>query len=211
MKLNFLTAILLSILFCVVVSAQEPVPKSAPEKVLPDAEAKALIESLRTNEIQSLSFLPRVFVVSDRITLDLITQGFKINEMIKSIEISLNNAGLKTVDIAEFKTMAKEGHPFLKIKVEVSQDDKNNNSYSGLVKVALTQRVIMGRLANTQVVAGQRPFLNSSYFADPAVVFGETWHTQRCVTKMTREDVARTVVDIIVKEFIKDYQKARQK
>lgn len=213
MKFKILIASLLIVIIAAVINAQEPVPKSASEKVLPDAEAKLLFESLRAHEMRSLSFLPRLYVVSDRVNRDLITQGFKIDEMIKSIEVSLNNVGLKTVDFDVFKTMGKEGYPFLKLKVEVSQDKgaKNDNSYSGLIKVALTQRVVMYRLTNTTAVAGPRQSWTSSYYPDTAYLYGETWHTQKCVTNESRENIARMVVDIVVNDFIKDYQKARQK
>lgn len=213
MKFKVLTSVCLVLMMATLINAQDPVPKSANDKVLPDAEAKALIESLRGHEIHSLKYLSKIYVVSDRVTRDLITQGFKINEMIKSIEVSLNNIGLKTVEHNEFKTLAKEGFPFLKIKVEVTQDKgaKNENSYSGLVKVAFTQRVIMYRLATTTAGGAPRQIWNSNYYADTAVVFGETWHTQKCLTGETRENIARKVVDIVVNDFIRDYQTANKK
>jgi hypothetical protein len=192
------------------IKAQELVPKSANDKVLPDAEARSLLETLKDSEIRSLRDLIKVYVVSDRVTRDLITQGFRIDDVISSIEVSLNNAGIKTVNLNEFKTMGAAGFPFLKIKFEITKDSAKENNYNGLVKVALTQRVITSRFTNTSTTAASPPVSTSVYYPNVAGVFAETWHTQKAVLNQTRENVARMVVDIVVNEFLKDHKAANK-
>ena len=207
MKLTFnlLSGATLTLLIAAAVCAQDLRPKSATDLVLPDAEANELFESLKGHETRSLTNVNRIYVVSDRVTRDVFTQGVKIDEMIKSIEVSLNNVGIKTVKYTDFKAMGQEGYPFLKIKVQVTQHG-DKNEYDGLVKVALTQLVVMPRIARTTTVAGNPPVSTSIYYPKFALVFGETWHTQESVINRSREDLARMVVDIVVNKFIPDYR-----
>jgi hypothetical protein len=212
MKRSSIPFIVISLLLLLSMSlkAQELIPKSSTDKVLPDAEARSLFENLKDSEIRSLRNLAKVYVVSDRVTRDLITQGFRMDDVIRSIEVSLNNGGVKTVNFNEFKTMAAAGFPFLKIKFEITKDPIKENNYNGLVKVALTQRVIINHFTNTSTTAASPPISTSTYYPTVAGIFAETWHTQKAVMSRTREDVARMVVDIVVNEFLKDHKEANK-
>ena len=186
----------------VIAGAQQPQP------VLVDPEFGARLRALHDQEIKSITGLNSMSVVVDQLDPDLFrTEKRKGEDIRNRTETLLRNEKIQILNEKELGQTA--GQPFLKIKVNF---DSKTSPYSGLVKVALTQLVVLHTQLRGQPVSPGNPKDTrwSVQLDTKNLLYAETWHTQRCFKVSSLNDIDNEVAKV-VEQFTHDYREAQVK
>jgi hypothetical protein len=161
---------------------------------------KSILESIHADEVNSLKGLSTLIVVVDRLDKTVVEAGLRGEDVRNDAEALLRSGKIPVGTADQWQAY----QPFLKVKLVF---DSSKAPYRGLVKVALTQTVILrSRLTQGKKVApnNAKDTLWDARLDARDLRQAETWHTQRTFDADDIRGIRDAAKDL-VNQFVHDY------